>query len=272
MIGTMVSTVEALAMAHYFTGEEKYADRAALLIRAWFLDPATKMNPNFRYAQAVMGHDDGRGAGLIESRHFIQIVNAVGLIGGTKVWAEKDQQALVAWFREFAGWMQTSTNGKDESKAKNNHGSWYAAKLASFALFTGDEALARKTAEAAKARIGWQIETDGKQPEELQRTRGLWYSGFNLEALMNLAEVGKKVGVDLYSHQTKDGRSIRRAVDYLMPYGDPAQKWPHQQINEMESARRELAYVLRRAGLAYHEPKYEETLAKHLSNEAAGQR
>lgn len=271
-IGTMASTVETLAIAYYFTDEERYAERAALLVRAWFLDSATKMNPNFRYAQAVLGHDDGRGAGLIESRQFIKVVDAAGLLGGSKAWTEKDQQALVVWFREFATWIQTSPNGKDEAKAKNNHGSWYAAQLASFALFIGDTALARKTAEAAKARIAWQMEPDGKQQEELARTRGLWYSGFNLEALMTLAEAGKKVGVDLFAYQTKDKRSIRRGIDYLAAYADPAQKWPHQQINEMESARRELALLLRRAAIAYHESKYEELFTKYLADEIGQQR
>src|SRR5215813_9686107 len=135
LIGEMAGAVETLAIAYYFTGEERYAERAALLIRAWFLDPATKMNPNFRYAQAILGHNEGRGAGLIESRHFIKIVDAVGLLNGSRSWTEKDQQALTAWFREFVKWMRTSSNGIDEAQAKNNHGSWYAAQLACYALF-----------------------------------------------------------------------------------------------------------------------------------------
>lgn len=271
-LGALGNAVEALSLAYYFTGEARYADRAVLFIRTWFLAPATKMNPNFRYAQAVLGHDEGRGAGLIESRHFIQIINAVGLLADAKAWTAKDQQALVAWFREFVNWMQTSANGEDEAKAQNNHGSWYAAQLAAYALFIGDEALARKTVEAAKPRIAAQIEPDGKQPQELQRTRGLWYSGFNLEALLNVAELGQKLGVDLYGFQTKDGRSLQRGLAYLAPYADPANKWPHQQINEIASARRELAYVLRRAALAYHDSKYTVLLNKYLATESAQQR
>jgi hypothetical protein len=271
-LGALGNAVEALSLAYYFTGEVRYADQAALFIRTWFLAPATRMNPNFRYAQAVLGHDEGRGAGLIESRHFMQIVNGVGRLKDAKAWTAKDQQALVAWFREFANWMQTSANGKDEAKAKNNHGSWYAAQLATYALFISDEALARKTIEAAKLRITTQFEPDGKQPEELQRTRGLWYSGFNLEALLILADLGQRLGIDLYGFQTKDGRSLQRGIDYLAPYADAAQTWPHQQINELTSARRELAYVLRRAAHAYREPKYEALLTQHLAAEVAQQR
>ncbi|MGH9936357.1 MAG: alginate lyase family protein [Blastocatellia bacterium] len=272
LIGAMAGAVETLAIAYYLTGEERYAERAALLIRTWFLDPATKMNPNFRYAQAVPGHNDGRAAGLIESRHFIKIVDASGLLGGSRAWTDKDAQALTAWFREFVNWMQTSSNGKDEARAKNNHGSWYAAQLACFALFIGAKELARATAEAARARIAWQVEPDGKQPQELQRTRAMGYSAFNLVALMTLAEAGKRAGVDLYGYRTMDGRGIRRALDYLAPYADATRGWPHQQINEMENARRDLAYLLRRASIAFREMKYEELLEKHLANEAARQR
>lgn len=271
-IGALAETVETLALAYYFTDEERYAAHAARLIRAWFLQPATKMNPHLRYAQAIPGRNDGRGAGLIESRHFIKIVDAVGLLGGSRSWADQDQQALRAWFREFSNWMQTSPHGQDEAQAKNNHGSWYAAQLACYALFIGDETLARKTAAAARARIAWQVEPDGKQPIELTRTRGLGYSAFNLIALLTLAEAGKQVGVDLYGYQTKDGRSIRRALDYLAPFADPAQPWPHQQINNTDNARADLAYLLRRAALAFRAPRYEQLLAQHLAKEAAPQR
>jgi hypothetical protein len=272
IIVDMAGAVETLAIAYYFTGEERYAERAATLIRAWFLDPATKMNPNLRHAQAIPGRNDGRGAGLIESRHFIKVIDAVGLLSGSRAWTDKDGQALEAWFREFVNWMQTSPNGKAEAQAKNNHGSWYAAQLACYALFVGDRESARKTAEAARGRIAWQIEPDGEQPHELQRTRALGYSAFNLVALMTLAEVGKQVGVDLYLYQTKDGRGVRRALDYLTPYADATREWPHQQINEMENARHDLAYLLRRASIAFREIKYEELVEKHLAREAAQQR
>jgi len=272
VIVEMAGAVDTLAITYYFTGEERYAERAALLIRAWFLDPVTKMNPNFRYAQAVPGHNDGRGAGLIESRHFIKVVDAAGLLGGSRAWTDKDGQALAAWFHEFVEWMRTSPNGKDEAQARNNHGSWYAAQLACYALFIGDRELARKTAEDARERIAWQIETDGKQPYELQRTRALGYSAFNLVALMTLAEAGKRVGVDLYAYHTNDGRGVRLALDYLTPYADASREWPHQQINEMDNARRDLAYLLRRASIAYREAKYEELLDKHLADASAPQR
>ncbi|MFN0120032.1 MAG: alginate lyase family protein, partial [Blastocatellia bacterium] len=200
--------------------------------RVWFIDPATRMNPHYEYAQAVMGRNNGRGAGLIDARRFIQIANAAGLLTGAMAWPRRDQQAIAGWYRAFAQWMQTSANGQDEAAARNNHGSWYAAALAAFALFTGDTALARKTIEGVKARIAWQIEPDGRQPLETARTRGISYSVFNLEALCSVAAMGDQLGVDLWNYKTSDGRGMGRALAYLAPFVLGERAWADKQITQ----------------------------------------
>ncbi|HEX4946408.1 MAG TPA: alginate lyase family protein [Blastocatellia bacterium] len=256
----MAETVETLAQAYYFTNEAKYAERAALLLRVWFIDKATKMNPHYEYAQAVMGRNNGRGAGLIDARRLIQVVDAVGLLAGSRAWTAQDQQALQAWFRAFVQWLQTSANGKEEVKARNNHGTWFAAELAAFALFIGDEALARQTVEAVKARIAWQIEPDGRQPLELERTRALSYSLFNLQALLTVATMGEKVGVDLWQYEIKDGRSLRRALEYLAPFAFGAKEWPHKQITQWSLE--DYFTLLRRAAGKYPDERFRALLAK----------
>ncbi len=266
-LNAMVNAVETLAQAYYFTGEAKYADRAAVLLRAWFIDKATKMNPHYEYAQAVMGQNNGRGAGLIDARKFIQVADAVGLLEGAKAWTKQDQHALQDWFRTFVKWMQTSANGKDEAKARNNHGSWYAAQLSAFALFIGDEALARQTVEAVKTRIAWQIDPDGKQPLELERTRGMSYSLFNLTALLTVATIGEKVGVDLWSYETQDERSLRRALEYLAPFVFGEKEWPHKQI--IKWSPEEYYALLRKAAPKFKDAKFQTLLVKVPTPDAA---
>ena len=266
-LNEMANAVETLALAYYFTGEAKYADRAAVLLRAWFIDKATKMNPHYEYAQAVMGQNNGRGAGLIDARKFIQVADAVGLLTDAKAWTKQDQQGLQDWFRAFVKWMQTSANGKDEAKARNNHGSWYAAQLATFALFIGDEALARNTVEAVKTRIAWQIDLDGKQPLELERTRGMSYSLFNLNALLTAATIGEKVGVDLWNYQTKDGRSIGTALTYLAPFVFGETAWPHKQIIKWSPD--EYYALLRKAAPKLNDAKFQILLGKVPAPNAA---
>jgi hypothetical protein len=253
----MADAVETLALAYYFTGDEACAERAARLMRAWFFDPATRMNPNLQYAQAVLGVNNGRGIGLIESRALTRVVDAVGLLAGARAWTPADQRQLQDWFAQFLRWMQESKNGHEEAAAKNNHGTWYDVQAVSFALFLGKPELATDMVRAAQEkRIAVQIEPDGRQPLELVRTKAWSYSVGNLSGLMLLATLGDRVGVDLWHFQTRDGRSLGKALDYLAPYALGQQKWHDQQIGGWPPEM--LFPLLRQAALNLPDPKYRE--------------
>jgi len=257
----MVSAVETLALAYYFEGDEAGADKAARLLRAWFVDPATRMNPNLEYAQAVPGITTGRGIGLIETRGLTRVVDAIGLLAGSKAWTVSDQKNLEQWFAKFLQWMLESKNGRDEAAAKNNHGTYYDLQVTSFALFLGEREFAVQVLEKAKEkRIATQIEPDGRQPLELARTRAWSYSVGNLDGLTLLATLGERVGVDLWNYRTADGRSIRRALEYLMPFALGEKKWPHQQLGEWSP--QNLFPVMRRAASKYRDEQYRRVLAK----------
>lgn len=247
--------VETLALAYYFTGEEKFAAKAAAFLRTWFLDPATRMNPHFEYAQAVRGVNTGRGIGLIESRGLVKVADGVGLLAGAKAWTEADQHGLEKWFAEFLRWMRESEHGKDEAAAKNNHGTYYDVQVASFAMFLGQREFATNVLSAARTkRIAVQIEPDGRQPLELARTKAWSYSTGNLSGLMALARLGENVGVDLWNYETADGRGIRKAFDFLTPFALREKKWSYQQLGGWSPDG--FAPLARQAGLKFKQPGY----------------
>ncbi len=233
-VAAMGGNVQTLALAYRLTGDEKYAARAAEQLRRWFLDPATRMTPHLRFSQLVRGNPQERGSGIIDTRWFIEATDAVRLLHGSKAWTATDDRAIREWFGAYLTWLRESPNGKHEHAAKNNHGSWYAAQTATYALFVGDSALARAIVAEAKPRIGWQITPDGQQPIELERTRSMHYSGFNAEALARLAEVGRQVGVDLWRYQSPEGGSLRKALDHLARYAPQPATWPGKQIDAVE--------------------------------------
>ncbi|MEP7238024.1 MAG: alginate lyase family protein [Ferruginibacter sp.] len=226
--------VNVLAMAYYFSGDNTYAEHAAKLMRVWFLDPATKMNPNLKYAQAIKGVNDGRGAGLIDSRHFVKLIDAIGLLQTSKSWKAEDQKGMQQWFADFLNWMQTSKTGIDELNAKNNHGAWYDAQRLSMALFTGNTELAKKIAANAAARLDYQVDENGFLPKEMERTISLHYSAFALEAFFNIANMADKAGFDLWNYTTPTGKSLKKSFTALKPYFANEKKWEGEQIKDYE--------------------------------------
>jgi hypothetical protein len=254
-MGKMARASRALALGYYLTGNQAYADRATLLLRTWFIDPETGMRPNLEFGQAIPGVNTGRSIGIIESRDLVDVVDAVGLLAGSKTWTSKDQNQIQDWFAAFLKWLRESEHGRTEAKALNNHGTYYDVQVATFALFTGDRNVAEKiVSESQTKRIASQVEPDGSQPLELARTRSLGYSLMNLRGLMDLAQLGNQLGLDLWHFQTKDGRRIRKAVDFLVPYANGDKKWDRPQITEFKSS--DFTSALLRASAAYNNSKY----------------
>jgi hypothetical protein len=167
----------------------------------------------------------------------------------------QDKDGLRKWLTAYLDWLQTSSNGRDETDAKNNHGSWMDAQVAAIALYLGDRKLAHTIAETAKtARIAFQIKPDGSEPLELARTKSFSYSVFNLDALEQLAEEARLADVDLWSYRAEDGASIRAALDYLLPYGEGEKKWTYQALNGVDGG--SLPEPLLLASMGYHDAAY----------------
>lgn len=266
----LVATVETLALAYHFTGEERYAAHAAQHLRVWFLAPATRMNPNLKFAQAVLGVNDGRGTGIIEARGLADAADVAVLLLGSKAWTKDDQAALERWGEQYFEWLMRSKNGQDERAAKNNHGTWFDVQAVHWALVLQRTEEAKGILnQAGERRIAVQVEPDGRQPLELARTTSFSYSCFNLRALTELASLGRHAGVDLWAFRSKDGRSLRVALDYLVPYlGRQPKTWPGQQIHGSNPD--DMLPVLRQAAHATGAKAYEELLAEY--EEAPGKR
>jgi hypothetical protein len=270
LLGKMSLAVGTLGLAYYLTDDERYAAHAAQLMRVWFLDAATRMNPNLNYAQFIRGVTNGRGIGIIDSVALLSVVDGIGMIRGSKSWTDADQAGMTMWFRDYLHWLRTSKNGKEEAAAVNNHGSWYDVQVATFALFVGEnETGVKKLLEECKTkRIARQIEPDGRQPLELKRTKAFDYSQTNLRALFALATLGDRVGIDLWRYETPDGRGIRKALDWLIPFATGEKKWEHEQITGLRGA--SLATLLRRTAVAYQDERYERLVEKLTGRRDSG--
>jgi len=253
-LGRLTDAVSTLGLAYYYTGRNDYARHAAELIRVWFLDAATRMNPNLQYAQGIPGVAEGRAAGIIESRLLPDILDGLTLFQDSSAWSASDDQALKSWMRSYLTWLLQSSRGRTEATRGNNQETWYDVQVVALALYTGQTELARSSLQGVRDSIARQIEADGRQPRELERTRAWDYSIFNLNAFVKLAEMGDDAGVDLWSYRTADGRSLRQAIDYLIPFATGDKNFPYQQIGGLSPTA--IHSVLRRAAVGFAEPKY----------------
>lgn len=230
-IGRMSDDVTVLSLAYFYSGDRRYADKAALLIRTWFLDPKTAMNPNARFAQAVMGREDGRAEGVLDTSAFKPVIDAVGLIAPAHVLSSADEKKLEAWFGRYVDWMLTSPTGQKENAATNNHGIWFDSQITQYALFARRPDIARSVVLAFPGkRISVQFEPSGKLPAELTRTRSLHYSIFALDPAYDVAEMAGCLGYDLWNWRDGAGRGLRRATDFIAGYRGRIAAWPYPEL------------------------------------------
>lgn len=258
----MENSVITLALAYFFSDDERYARQASRFLRVWFLDKATGMNPHLAYSQSVPGVNSSRGVGIIEARMFTRLLDAVGLLARSSSWSGVEQSAFAAWLQAYVQWLRTSQPGLAEAAAPNNHGTWYDVQVAAIALFLEEHAMAQQVLTvSAPRRLQSQIAVDGSQPRELTRTRSFSYSMLNLTAMMDLADLARHVQVDLWHLRDDNGVYIQRAVDYLIA-NTVDQPWSHTQITTTKPT--DLLPLLQRAALVYPAERYTRAI-KQLS-------
>ena len=263
-IGALAESSETLGLAFYLSGEQKYAQKVAQLLRVWFLNTATRMNPNLNHAQCRPGRNTGSKSGVLDGRLLIIAFEASLLIGDSSALSEEEKQGLRDWAEAYLEWLTESELALQEAASKNNHGSYYDLQLIYFALFTGKTDLAQKVAQNFyHNRVLKQIQADGSMPEEIARTRPLFYSIFNLHALFLFAHLAEKVGVDIWK-ANDDSSRLKVGLDFLAPYTNPELTWPYPTIKEVN--RMELFQLLLLADSVYPNVNYLD-YATHLPKE-----
>jgi len=234
----MLRAAEVLAIAYNITGQEKYATNASRLLRGFFLDPKTRMNPNLNHSQGVPGGVAGRSYGVIDTLLFIKLPDTLTLLAPSTSWTSKDREGFADWCTKFADWLCTSSLAVEEQAAVNNHGVMYDVQLAAILLLAGKETEARQILQTSLAlRMDSQIKPDGSQPEELARTTSWNYSCYNLRYLAKGATMARSLDIDLWHHVAPDGSgSLRAAMLYLVPYLKEPQLWKAPQIKKLEAS------------------------------------
>ncbi len=267
-LSKMTRSVIILSLAYHLTNNEQYAQKAVENLKKWFLDKKTRMNPNMEFGQTIPGRNNGkgRGEGVLDSYSFVEMLDAVELLKSSKKFPKEDQTALKDWFSSYLNWMLTSEIGQEEYNAKNNHGTAFDVQVVRYALFTENNEVADKFVKTfPERRIFSQIEPNGAQPLELQRTKAFGYSVYNLTHFMDMAFIAKSMNQDIFHAISNDGRSITKAIEFLLPYlGKSPTEFPYQQIEEWDKVQIDFCWVLKRVDILMGTDNYKNFYSKYL--------
>ena len=229
VIRQLSDAVAALGAAYKITGDDRYARKAAELLKVFFLDDATRMNPNLQYAQAIPGVSKGRGTGIIDTLHLIEVPKAVEAMAKSPAFPAEVDMGLKKWFADYTDWMISSKNGQDEAKAGNNHAVAFWLQVAVFAEFTGDaKDLTECRRRFKEVFVPVQMAADGSFPRELARTKPYGYSIFQLDNMVTLCQVLSTDGDDMWNFKLPDGRGIHKAMEFMYPFLGDKSTWPRK--------------------------------------------
>lgn len=219
-----------LTSAWIITGDKKYAVQALEHIHAWFIDPETRMNPNLQYAQAIKGIATGRGIGIIDTIHLLEVVQSLILLEEANLLSEEDLTGTKKWFADYLHWLTNHPYGLDEMNAKNNHGTCWVMQVAQFAKYTGNKELTDFCRDRYQTvLLPGQMDTDGSFPLELNRTKPYGYSLFNLDAMATICHILSDDTHNLWQYTIGDGRNMQKGVAWLFPYIKDKSAWPFEE-------------------------------------------
>ena len=267
-LGNFASSIKRLSLAYYITSDEKYAQKAVENLKIWFLNKETKMNPNMNFGQTIPGKNNGlgRGEGVLDTYSFVEMLEGVEVLKQSKTFSVSDQEEIKEWFSIYLNWMLTSEVAAEEQNAKNNHGTAFDVQVARFAMFVGKVDIAAKFInEFPETRLYKQIEPNGAQPLELERTTALGYSVFNLTHFLDMSQMARFLKINLLEAKSADGRGILTAADFLVPFiGTKAADFPYKQIKDWEEVQQKLCWQLYRIDKMLAKPVYEKKYSPFL--------
>ncbi len=255
-----LNRINTLCLAWFYSGNERYATKAKELLRVWFLDSETAMNPNMNCASALPGVYNGMAVGIIFSVVLIETLDHVRLLQLSTSWDASDDRDLKKWVSDYLNWLQTSKFGKEEKAATNNHGTWYEAQVAAYSLFVGDTMRLKDSYIQAQKHVNVQLAVDGSLPRETKRPSSFEYSVYGLRAFATLARGLALAGYDLWSFQTPDHRSLEQGFDFLAPYMLGEKAWPYK--NTGKTADAASSRMWKWASVAYDQPAVKQVYAK----------
>jgi len=215
--------------AYLLTGDSKFAEATRKHLEAWFVNPETRMNPSLLYVQAIKGRVTGRGIGIIDAIHLIEVARSIEIMENNNLLPNKTISEIKKWFSELITWLTTHQYGIDEMNTKNNHSTCWVMQVGAFARLTQNTEVLEFCRNRFKTvLLPNQMGEDGSFPLEVIRTKPYGYSLFNLDVFMTCAEILSDEQNNLFEYSTLQGLNMKLGAEFLFPFVKDKKKWPYK--------------------------------------------
>lgn len=250
IIGTLTS-------AYLITEDEAYARQAVAHLKAWFVDRKTRMTPHLRFGQAIKGRYTGRGFGIIDTVHLVEVARSIAILRTSPSFHCEDQVQATTWFRTYLTWINAHPYGRKEKAHPSNHGICWSMQAGAFASLVGDKKqLSWIRRQFKTVYLKNQMDINGSFPKEFSRTKSFNYSLFVIDAMAGVAQIASIPKDDLWLYELPDGRGMRKGMEFIVPYIQDKSTWPNkpdiQYWDELPARHPSLLF----AGIKYNNSKY----------------
>lgn len=286
---TLGLAVPALAAAYLLTRDERYAGHAVRHLRAWFVDPVTRMTPRLdfgavplaanRPADAARNPESSRIAatttggsyeGILETLPLVEIAQAIPFLAVSPALADADLKQLQSWFAAYLLWLTRAEDSGPRLPAlardrKDHHGTSWLLQVSAYsnlAVPAGDTSRSEDNSLAALRHrfmtitLRAQVSSDGTFPHELSSNAPYRNSLFNLDMMAAICQLLSTRFDSLWDYSLEDGPGMRSAIAYHFPFIADRRLWPFRadisHFAELPCRRTSLLFCAR----AYQRPEY----------------
>lgn len=265
VVPTLVAAyVLASRQAEPDPNSERYAEQALAHLRAWFITPATRMNPNLLYGEFIPNTTEGRPEGIICAAALAEVARALPFLLHSEALKPEDRGAILSWFGAYLVWLSTSRLAGLARDLKNHHGSSWLLQATAIAHLEPVKANPDVVTIASlrhlyrNTTLRAQIAADGSFPHELSTAFPYRNSLFNLDLLAGVCELLSTPFDSAWDYELQDGPGMRVAIARHFPFILNRGAWPYRadlnHFTDLPGRRPALLF----AGRAYGRSEYAE--------------
>lgn len=227
LAATLSKVALDLALAWRFTDAPRYADKALELIHAWCINRSSYMFPTGRLEDAWTLHGK-YGGDVVMFHSFWDLFLAAYLLQGYEGWNLLARSAVKRWVKE----MIDPQRPEMFFQGREMYNNWEDARLlylARGALVLDDLELLTYVFNRWQHVLPLKMTDEGELHRETMRTRSMTYTLASISSTLEIAEIAKQHGVDLYD-LSASGKCFKTAVDYAARYLLDMDAWPFEMI------------------------------------------